>query len=61
MPGTGAMGRVADRVGALLRADVEFGRAGHELAGDGIVGIVRIDERGNSRRDRDRIAGRDGL
>ena len=37
MPSTGAVGVVADRVGALLGRGRQLGRVGHELARDRIV------------------------
>ena len=47
---------VADRVGELLRLHVEFGRVGNELARDRIVRIARIDQLGQSLRQRHRVA-----
>ena len=44
---------VADGIRALLRRRVQLGRIGHELAGDGIGGIARLDQRRHVRRDRD--------
>ena len=59
--GDGAVGVIADRIGALLGRAGEFGGIGDELPGDRIVRIGRIDQLGHGRRDRDRIARRDGL
>ena len=51
---------VADGIGALIALRVEFGGGGHELLRDRVVGIARVDEIGNRRRDGDGIARRDG-
>ena len=52
---------IADRIGALARLRGQFLGARDELPRDRIVGIVGIDQRGDVRRDRDRIARRDPL
>ncbi len=49
---------VADGVGALLRLRHQFRRVGDELARDGVIGIVGVDQVGHRRSDRDGIAGR---
>ena len=56
------MGAVADRVGALLRQDVEFPDIGDELAGDRIGQVsVGVDQLDHVRRDGERVAGGDGF
>ena len=55
------MREVADGIGALLRRDVQFRCIRHELAGDGIVRIGSVDQRGHGRADGDGIALGDGL
>ena len=55
-----ALQRVADRVGDLGRVADEFARVRQILAGDRIVGIARRDQARHGRRQRDRVARRDG-
>ena len=57
----GAHGVVADRVVALGRVADELAGVGHELARDRIGWIARPDERGERRREADRVALGDGL
>ncbi len=52
---------VADRVGVLLRPRLELGAIRHELAGDRIARIGRIDEVHDIRGQRQGIAGGDLL
>ena len=49
----GGMGVVADRIRVFFRQRCQFARIGDELAGNGIVGIVGVDEGGERRRDGD--------
>ena len=51
------MGAIADGVGALLRAGVQLGGIGDELAADRIGGVQRVDEGGDLRGDRHGVAG----
>ena len=57
---------VADRVGEFFGAMLQLAGVGHELAGDRIVRVGAIDQRGHGRRDGDGVAGghrlqRDGI
>ncbi len=52
---------VADRVVALVGVADELARVGHELAGDRVGGIAGLNQRGQRRRDGDRIAPGDSL
>ncbi len=59
--GDAGMGVIADGVGPLLRQRVQFLQRREELAGDGIGGVGRIDQRQQRRRHCHRIAPRDLL
>ena len=50
-----AVGVVADRIGALLRAHLKLGRIGHELPRDRIVRIGAVDQFRHRRRDGDGV------
>ena len=53
------MGVIADRIGILVSLSDQFLGARNELACDRIVGIPGVDQRGEVRRHRYRIACRD--
>ena len=52
---------IADRIGALVRLHDQFLGAWNELPRDRIVGIVGVDQGGDIRRHRHRVACRDLL
>ncbi len=49
------MGRVAYRVESFIRRGIQLERIGQELARDGIVRVLRVDQRCDVGRYRDRI------
>ena len=55
------MGAIADRIGVLARLAGQLLGRGNELPRDRIGGIAGVDQRGDLRRHRDRIAGGDLL
>ncbi len=57
--GNRRMAVIADRIGVLAGPRQQFLGARNELARDGIVGITRVDQRGDVGRYRHRIARRD--
>ncbi len=59
--GEGAVGVVADRVGALVRGRLDLFGAGNELAGDGVGRVGRVDQLGHVGGERDRVAGGDAF
>ncbi len=54
------MGAVADRIRPLLRYGRQFLGPRHELQGDRVGGVCRIDQLGHVRGDREGVAGEDG-
>jgi hypothetical protein len=56
-----AVGLVADRIAGLAGAFQQLGLAGHELAGDRVGFVGRIDQRRHVRGDRHGVARRHGL
>ena len=55
------VGFVADGIVQFVLGPDQFGRVGHELAGDGIFRIGTVYQRRKSNRDRDGVLGTDGI